>query len=906
MAKINYLSTNFTAGEFSPQLFGRTDIAKYFNGCAKLENFYIKSFGGAFRRPGTYYVAEVKTSSKATRIIPFQFSTTQAYIIEVGDQYMRFYKDGGQIVQGTAVEISTPYLEADIFELQFAQSADTMYIVHKDYAPRKLTRSSHVTWTLTAIDFEDGPYLPSNTTTTTITPSATTGSIAITSSTDIFFEDGPDLDYYNILTIHFDGNDGVTSYTAETGQTVTFIGTAQLDTAQKKFGTASLLLDGDSDYVTLPDSDDWDFGSGDFTIDFQVRFNTVTGKDYYLINQYGIAGHRSWVIEIGFGNLYFSYSIDGSLVLSPSVAWVPSTSTWYHIEIIRNGADLKFFVDGVQQGATQDMSTITIFASDSVLQIGYYTADYFDGWVDEIRISKGIARHTADFTAPTVQYAVADVPQDLIGSLMQIGGSGHYVKITSISSISTASATVQSALINTSATTNWAKGAWSGENGYPAAVTFHEERLFFAGSKEEPQTVWGSVSSDFENMLAGAAAGDALIYTIADNLVNAIRWLVSTKVLSIGTIGGGFNLSSGSDSSPLTPTNVQVKRETSYGSAEILPKRIGNYIYYIQRNNRTMREFAYDINTDTFLALDITLLAEHITESGIVDMDYQESPDNILWCVRDDGDIACLTRQIDQEVIGWFKVITNGDFESVAIIPNGEEDEVWVVVKRTINGSAVRYIEYFKPFSLPAAQDDLFFVDCGLTYSGSAAQIMSGLSHLQSAGVVVLADGAVHPTRTVSGGSITLNNSYSVVHVGLAYTSKLKSLKLETGMQTGTAQGHIKRIYQSIVRLFKSIGFDVHGANDTYWTPAGFILGRVQDDEWVTIGETTGTDEKTDEALFNNTQIAIAQEPKCFTGDKLMQYPAGFDKEAQVYIEISDPLPLNILSIVSKIEISEE
>ena len=135
-AKTNSIFTNFTAGELTRRMDGRVDFAKYYNGCEILENMLVYRHGGAFRRPGTYYVAGVKTDSKKVRLKAFEFSVTQAYVLEFGDQYLRFYKDRGQIESGgVPYEIATPYLEADLFELKFVQSADTLYIVHYRMPP---------------------------------------------------------------------------------------------------------------------------------------------------------------------------------------------------------------------------------------------------------------------------------------------------------------------------------------------------------------------------------------------------------------------------------------------------------------------------------------------------------------------------------------------------------------------------------------------------------------------------------------------------------------------------------------------------------------------------------------------------------------------------------------------------
>lgn len=184
MPKASPAFTSFNAGEWSPLLEGRQDVAKYASALRRMVNFYPKIQGPAVRRPGTRHVAEVKDSSRLTRLLPFEFSVEQAYIVEAGHQYLRFYRDNGRIEDppGTPVEIVSPYAEADIARLKYVQSADVLYMFHPDYVPRKLSRASHVTWTLEALAPQDGPYLAANTTATTLTPSAANGAITVTAS----------------------------------------------------------------------------------------------------------------------------------------------------------------------------------------------------------------------------------------------------------------------------------------------------------------------------------------------------------------------------------------------------------------------------------------------------------------------------------------------------------------------------------------------------------------------------------------------------------------------------------------------------------------------------------------------------------------------------------------------------
>jgi len=221
-------------------------------------------------------------------------------------------------------------------------------------------------------------------------------------------------DDYTKLLLHADGTDASTTFTDNetTPKAVTPVGTAQIDTAQSVFGGASLLLDGNSDYLTVPDHADWAFGSGDFTLEGRIRMVDATTDDAALVSQWN-TGNKSWAVIIrpAQPNITFYYSTDGSTTLSKTVAWTPSTNIWYHLAVVRNGNNLLFFVNGTQVGATQDLTGVTFYNSAEVLAVGDFyggTGAWFDGWIDEVRVSKGIARWTSDFTPPTVPY-----PDDL-------------------------------------------------------------------------------------------------------------------------------------------------------------------------------------------------------------------------------------------------------------------------------------------------------------------------------------------------------------------------------------------------------------------------------------------------------------------------------------------------------------
>jgi len=753
---------SFTAGEMSDSMQGRTDFAKYFSAASRIENFVVLPHGPITRRPGTYFVAEVKTSSAKTRLIPFSFSTEQTYVLEFGNQYIRFYKDDGQITSGgSAYEISSPYTTAQLFDLKFAQSADVMYICNENHPVKKLSRTGHTSWTLADVDFTDGPYLDSNTSSTTMTPSGTTGSITITASSS------------------------------------TFVST---------------------------------------DVDRFINF------------------------------------------------------------------------------------------------------------------------------------------------------SNGYAKITAFTSATVVSATVENDFDNTTAVTDWKLGAFSTTTGFPRCVSFFEQRLVFAGTSNQPQTMFFSKSGDYENMTSGTNDDDAMIYTIASNQVNAIQALKATRTLIVMTTGGEYAVSSGAAQDAITPTNINIRKQSNYGSSGVDALSIGNATIFLQRARRKIRELAYNFDTDGYTAPDLTILADHISESGLTDMSYQQEPYSVVWAVRADGQMAGLTYNRLENVVAWHrhifggksdtgktvkqqkisftanstnvnttsnqititghglatgdqvyyyaasnkigglsnskvyyvinvdanniklaistanasantaisltsapgsdttqfiyqgvninnnilfvsahgfksgnhifyknsgtaisglsentkyfvekiddnqiqlysdearetvvnltsahsseqtdKILTHAKVESVACIDgDGEEDQVWVIVQRYINGATKRYVEYFTPFEFNEDLTAFHFLDSGLNYTGGETSTLSGLTHLEGEVVDIIGEGSVQNSKTVSSGSINLDTAIEEAQVGLLYSSDLQTMRLDEGY-TETTQTKTVRVFDLSVRFQNTV-----------------------------------------------------------------------------------------------------
>ena len=437
-------------------------------------------------------------------------------------------------------------------------------------------------------------------------------------------------------------------------------------------------------------------------------------------------------------------------------------------------------------------------------------------------------------------------------------------------------------------------GAWSVATGQPSKVIIHEQRLMFANSSAEPQTVWMSKSADFENFApteedSSVLDNSAITYTISSNKVNAIEWLASSPVLLIGTLGGEWQVKASTISLPITPTNIIVTQQTYHGSKEnVKSKLAGNAVFFIQRSGRELRELQYNFEVDSYLARDMTIVSEHILRDGgsAVDIAYQQAPNSIMWVLRNDGQLAALTYVNEQRVFGWHRHILGGSFgtgdsvvESIATVPSigGTEDSLYMIVKRTIGGATKRFIEFFEidfhPTS-PTDKDKMLFMDSALSFSGAPATIFSNIDHLEGELVDILADGSVIPPQTVSGGKITLENSASEVSVGLNYESLVRLLPLEAKSPMGTAQGKIKRIHQLTLRLLDSLGF-LHGDDINALT----------------------------EHSFRTSSGVMDDSPDLKTEDITINLEQGYETLADYNIKQEKPYPLTIIALMPEVRV---
>lgn len=511
--------------------------------------------------------------------------------------------------------------------------------------------------------------------------------------------------------------------------------------------------------------------------------------------------------------------------------------------------------------------------------------------------------------------------------------------------------------METMSTQIWAEGAWSDYRGYPSVIGLLDGRLYYGGTPFQPRNIYGSQPYAYEdftpavnNESSGAINIEPASNASGDS--SRLQWLTGTAYLVAGTAGAEFVIKASGDAS-VTPTDVNVKARTNWGSENIQPVVLGSMIHFIQAKGGKVRNFYYDYYTDMYKAADVSLYSEHLLESGIIDVANQKNPDNVLWCLRKDGKVAGMVYEPEQEVQAWFLAEDeDGAVESIESVPSASEmyDEVYLVVKRVINGQTVRHIERMQNPVTADKQVECWYVRDGLNYNAYSATTgnnltlsatsgivtvtadlnvftldmtgrkirfvgenyeiigqgvitsyvsektvtvnvekdfsdtvltggrwgisvvrVGGLNHLTGRNVQVFADGAVQAAKTVdNNGRILLDTDAFYVTAGLPYTSYMTTMPLEVGSQNGSSVGKNKRVNELALRVWRTSAIRV-----------GRDLSNMQTVKYRNPQTPMGTAEALHTGIIGN-----------------IKYNQGWTDEANVTLEQSLPLPMNILAIV--------
>lgn len=342
----------------------------------------------------------------------------------------------------------------------------------------------------------------------------------------------------------------------------------------------------------------------------------------------------------------------------------------------------------------------------------------------------------------------------------------------------------------------------------PSLVGFHEQRLMLAAGANQPQAFYGSKTGSFEDWSKSRPLkdDDPIKFIIASGSIDAVQWMASFGSLLLGT--GGVEYKAQSGDAALTPTNIQIKAQSYWGSAPLRPLIIGNSVLHVQRQGSRVRDLFFSLEKDGYAGNDLSVLAPHLFDGySIKQWCYQQAPGSVVWAVRDDGMLLGMTYMKEHEIWGWHPHETQGDFTSICSTSGSLEDTVWLVVKRTINNSTKYYLE--KMATKWRAEDGIeeaVFLDCAGTYRGSPASYITGLSFLEGCTVDALVDGAPVRNLTVEGGGLHLPREGSVVHVGLPFTSLMIPNTPEADTQQGTTLGAKKAYGRCVLRIIDSVG----------------------------------------------------------------------------------------------------
>lgn len=841
----------FNSGELSPHLEGRADLKQYATGCYAMENFIPMVQGPARRRPGTRFVAEVKTSANRTALTEFIFNVNQSYILEWGNNYLRFYTNYAPVLSGgVPYEVSTPYAATDLydsngfFQLVFIQSADVVYITHRagTFAPYKLSRFGATNWTLAPVVFVGGPFADDNPGTNPVVfASAETGSgITLSASADIFnaqlvnayFQ----LTQQNIRDVRpWESGAKVTKGTRRRYNGVTYEALTGTDP------TSGLPTTGTVPPTHLSGQAYDNGGSSGILWEYRdpgYGFVQITARG---TNPVGVAA-----------------TITAITAANPPVVTLSGAPTF-------NNGDLVFITGVVGMTEVNDkfFRASAIAGNNFSLQqdVAGGSPANVDGTNWDAYASGGTADNrvwtaTANIITQAQAGTINRLPATVVGSQ--------------------------------NATSIWAVGAWNARDGYPESVAFFRGRLVFG----REGNVRLSVSEDFENFSAltpNALVTADMAISITLPTQDAIKWLVEGRALIAGTASTEHSIAEVNPSQALGPANIASRPQLRHGSRGVRPAVSGESLLWVQTSGLKIRGMKYAFTSDNYQSQDLTALAEHITLGGVTGFAWQQEPDAVLWMIRADGTLIGLTFNEEQSVIAWHRHPMTADavVEAIATIPSsgGLQDDLWMIVRRTINGATKRYVEYLAPHFLSGDSlvTQAFYADCGVTGNGSTGTV-TGLSYLEGRTVKVLADGTKHPDCVVTGGAITLQWDATTVQIGLPQTAKLTTMPLEAGSANGTSQGKIKRITNVNVRFMNTLGGKL-GRDD----PSNPVF---------------------DEILFRTPDTAMNEAIPVVSGfmpadTYSFPWPAGYEQEGRLTYLNDEPYPATVVGIYPEVVVAD-
>lgn len=745
--------------------------------------------------------------------------------------------------------IASPFTETQRRNLRFVQSVDVVYLL-TGAKPRKLSRYGAYDWRLEDIEFEDGPYLPINETSTTLAPTGTGNAI-------------PDMTSNNTPAGSCQGSSNRPAINGTADDPVAFLGR-----------NIYYALSASNYYYAFDASDDTYWAANSEQAG-NIQYNAAAP---FVCDGYSI---------------YAALDNQDTSYLNKDYA--PSTFEFQGY----NGAWVT--LDRQENYVLYDNNKSVFFELDNTTAYSSYRLviqKLMRNGPIEPRVRRLVMRARNNASFNLVASSTVGINKDQgflatdVGRLVRLRGTDSAWRSCLITAVnSTTNVMVQlkgEPLLDTKPIKQWRLGYWSDTTGWPSTGDFFEDRLWLAGPEEYPDQFAGSVTGAYETFSQTDTFGEvlddsAVVGRLNSRRLSRIRWLSSdARGLVMGTGSEEYTLAA-PNSEALTARNIKARPATRRGSASVEPVRVDNQVLYVQRSGRTIREFAYVFENDGYKSPSMSQLASHLGAVPFVEMDYAAEPHSIVWVRRNDGSLVGLTYNREENVIGWHRHdLAGGAVEALAVLPQKDQlqDALWVVVRRTVNGQTRRYIERLTRFwDFDTVLEEAHFVDCGIRYTGAAISVVYGLQHLEGEEVYGLANNLPVGPLTVVNGSVTLPFAATNIVLGLGYDSEAETSRLENGAADGTAMGKVKRINSIVVNV---------------WNSAGGVIGVHNDQQGGPVYEPLEYPGRFDE--FEDVEL--------YTGNIGPITPApGYDMQGTISFKRpkNSPLPFNILSIMPQL-----
>lgn len=725
-----HLQSTFSRGELDPELIHRSELELFRSSLAECENFITLKRGGLRRRGGTKFIGELKDTADGGWLIPFEFGNGQSYMLEFGAGYFRVYTREGRVA---GVEVTTPYSLADLPGLKFVQSTDTLFIAGGGVAPRALKRHGETSWSLSQLQFRDGPYLDVNIAPTSLKPSSLGNPVPkMTSNT------APN----GVVTSSNNSASAWQVFNRSSGKVV--LASGDKGWVQYTFETAVII---DACMLQAP-------GDNSQNDDMPWQWNIEASNDnsnWTILDTQD--GQDTWA-----SNEWRQYAFHNK-----------TAYTHYRLSFTQGGGtsgDNSAIGQIVFHQAGDDQSPFQLTASGTA---GINAGEGFR--------SSDAGRH--------IRFRGSD-------------GFWRWFKITSVVSSTRVTARLYGqALLDLKAQTFWRLGAWSGTTGWPETIGWHKSRLAFAGTLTEPQKIWESQTEDYTNFSVSHVlkASDAVTAAILSGQVNRIQWLVDDNDLIVGTTRAIRAVGKATEQDPFGPDNVDQRPETNFGANGVSPIKVGSVLLYFGAYGTDMREIAYDFQADGRVSQSVSEVQSHLFRAGIRGACYQQYPNSILWLWDSSGRGIGFTYERQQQVYGMHRHDFGGHVDCMADLGGVKSDEIWMIVRRKINGETRHYIEIMQPPFVEGAIEDAWHLDCASRYEGVPANTLSGLDHLEGEAVIVYADGTDYPAR-VEGGEVSLPNGQTATRilVGLDVKARARTLPFPVATRDGPAMGRKLRL----------------------------------------------------------------------------------------------------------------